>query len=421
MIASHSTSWPVTTSPATVILAACAGLAPLLALLFPLGLTALLVVLAGALVLAGPRKPLWHSIPFRLALVFAAGIVWCLASALWAISPVNALHKSVQLAIMLCAGLIVIAAARIQLPATRQTIGLALAIGVTLALAVLLIERATNAPIADLLAGYPTDRSLLIKRYNRGATVIAVLLWPAAYALWNRFGWIAAAGLVIAGAGTLMLADSRAAMVGALLGVGFLTLALWSRRLSLATFALAAVLAVVLPSVLPAVILNRADVVGIREQASQLHLLSGFHRMRIWEFTAERIAERPLLGWGLDSARDLPGGTRETDSSGTFLPLHPHNLFLQLHVELGIPGVVLALILVAWIGVRGAQQPPTERSTGFMLAAAAAALVIASLSYGAWQSWWFASLLLASGYCRLLVDRTGIGMSGENSACASSS
>ena len=36
---------------------------------------------------------------------------------------------------------------------------------------------------------------------------------------------------------------------------------------------------------------------------------SFIHRLLIWDFTLERIAERPLLGWGLDTSRAIPGGT----------------------------------------------------------------------------------------------------------------
>ncbi|MFC7608386.1 hypothetical protein [Teichococcus aestuarii] len=35
---------------------------------------------------------------------------------------------------------------------------------------------------------------------------------------------------------------------------------------------------------------------------------SAAHRVLIWEFVLERIGERPLLGWGGESSRSLPGG-----------------------------------------------------------------------------------------------------------------
>ena len=35
---------------------------------------------------------------------------------------------------------------------------------------------------------------------------------------------------------------------------------------------------------------------------------SAGHRLEIWHFAGQRIAERPLLGWGLDASRAIPGG-----------------------------------------------------------------------------------------------------------------
>ena len=35
---------------------------------------------------------------------------------------------------------------------------------------------------------------------------------------------------------------------------------------------------------------------------------SAGHRLLIWSFTGNRIAEHPVLGWGLDSSRAIPGG-----------------------------------------------------------------------------------------------------------------
>src|SRR6202034_4481699 len=62
------------------------------------------------------------------------------------------------------------------------------------------------------------------------------------------------------------------------------------------------------------------------------------HRIFIWRFTAERIAERPLLGWGMDAARDLPGGKptvaslfpgAQIPADAELLPLHPHDAVLE--------------------------------------------------------------------------------------------
>jgi O-antigen ligase len=134
--------------------------------------------------------------------------------------------------------------------------------------------------------------------------------------------------------------------------------------------------------------------------------LSGIHRLAIWRFTADRIAERPILGWGMDASRALPGGDRLVSelAPGVRLPayaqalqLHPHDAALQWRVEIGLPGTVLCLAILAFalwrVGWR-AELAPGRRAAA--LAWAAVALVVASLSYGIWQAWWLSGLWLTA-------------------------
>jgi hypothetical protein len=52
---------------------------------------------------------------------------------------------------------------------------------------------------------------------------------------------------------------------------------------------------------------------------------SALHRFYIWEFAAHRIAERPIVGWGLNSSRAIPGSDQLAPGGGILLGLHPHN------------------------------------------------------------------------------------------------
>jgi O-antigen ligase len=73
------------------------------------------------------------------------------------------------------------------------------------------------------------------------------------------------------------------------------------------------------------------------------------------------------------------------------MPLHPHNGALQLWLELGGIGALLGAALVFALGVAAARSSAPAVGAG-MLASAA---VTGMLSFGLWQAWWVASLLLA--------------------------
>jgi len=135
---------------------------------------------------------------------------------------------------------------------------------------------------------------------------------------------------------------------------------------------------------------------------------STLHRTMIWHFAATKAMERPLLGWGLDASRIVPGGgdtepvwerpgaslpPRLVDEQR--IPLHPHDFALQVWLELGAVGAVLVAALLAALVVAGAGMRRGARRAGAMTAIVAA-VVVATVSYGAWQAWWVASLWLTA-------------------------
>jgi O-antigen ligase len=124
---------------------------------------------------------------------------------------------------------------------------------------------------------------------------------------------------------------------------------------------------------------------------------SALHRLEMWEFVAGRIEERPLLGYGLDGSRVLPGAAEPYRlGGGQVMGLHPHNAPLQIWVELGLPGAAFAgfALFVIFRRIGAAARSRSCAAAG--IGAGVTALTIASLSFGIWQTWWLASLVLAA-------------------------
>ena len=146
---------------------------------------------------------------------------------------------------------------------------------------------------------------------------------------------------------------------------------------------------------------------------------SGAHRMLIWLFVTEHIWQNPILGWGVEASRVIPGGTTNfsADYLKTFglvsreaqewfgspstqrLPLHPHNGVLQIWLELGIVGVLIFIFILIdlWLQVFRLKNIGV-----FAAITLVAVFVFWNLSYGIWQEWWIALMLWIGFYLGLL-------------------
>jgi O-antigen ligase len=387
------------------------------ALYAPAQITALVVIIAGlAWTLSWIEgRPLWPTADRALAGVLVVLLVWGGVSALWSIDPQTSLERVPRLFGIFLAGLVLLAAVRDLRSTERRFLEYALLAGVLAGIVLLAIEMATDLAVFRALrtvfgGGAPPDD---LKVFNRAATVLALLLWPALASLWKRRPRVMTPVLLIVVVVILSGLKSFAAIVALGLALPFAALAgTWLRPglLGAALIIVTAFLAT--PLLSPALVSDE----GIRAPLSALPS-SLRHRAHIWSFVAERIAERPLFGWGLDSSRAIPGGhgllllspdppSPSTATNGGAemeslrverLPLHPHNAVLQIWLELGAVGaaIALAFMLLALERLRRLALSPHFRwKAGLCIGFLVTALTIAFASYGVWQTWWLASLWL---------------------------
>ncbi len=384
-------------------LAAAALAMPSLAVIAPLGLAPLQALLALVLLALVPRRVfagIGGVLP--LAVMVTVLAMWATVSALWSILPGHSLFEGLRFFAIGAGGLIVLGAALDITPTEGRRIAQFAAIGVGLAILLLAIERFGNFAIARLLHGGGPDYPFSFSRYDRGVTTLVLMLWPALTAA--RRTWQGAV-LMLGVFAAAWAMSSLASLLG--LGTGAAVFALAYRfPRSVAAVLITGLLAAAI--VLPAVVPSYESTVTFQKRAPWFKQ-SGIHRLLIWRFTADRVAERPVLGWGMDASRELPGGHQNfsTTLSGITLspgeealPLHPHNAALQWRVELGLPGTALCLAIAFWVlwrtGFR-ARLMPIDRAA--VLGFAATAMVIGLLSFGAWQAWWLSCLWMISALC----------------------
>jgi hypothetical protein len=67
---------------------------------------------------------------------------------------------------------------------------------------------------------------------------------------------------------------------------------------------------------------------------------------------------------------------------------------LQWWLELGLPGAALGAAALFWLFHQIARVAIDRVEQGLLVGQMTAAIIISGLSYGAWQSWWLAGLIL---------------------------
>ncbi|HKM69861.1 MAG TPA: O-antigen ligase family protein [Stellaceae bacterium] len=254
------------------------------------------------------------------------------------------------------------------------------ALGVAMAAIDLVTHGALGAPF--------TERAYQPAGLNRASVSFAILMLPASVVLICGGQTIVALIMATMTATTICVLAGTAAKAALIAGLP-IGLLLYLERARVAHAA--AVVSVVVIITAPLTLARLERIPALAESGDAVKLSAG-HRLLIWSFAGDRIAEHPLVGWGLDSSRAIPGGKEFIRPGQTWMPLHPHNAPLQLWLELGVPGAVVFALLVAlaWLALANVDWPCLFASAagGSLMAA----LVASFASYGIWEEWWLGTL-----------------------------
>lgn len=269
----------------------------------------------------------------------------------------------------------------------------AVAVGAVL----LAIELLFDQPIQHLFAGSGKEALDFERDLNRASLLLALMAGPVALLLW-RLGRRRLASVALA-LPLLLVADSTSqSSVAALLGlVILLGLAYLSWRVTAGLLAVGIVAGLTLCG--PIAIWMKQ--VGLAD--ADWMPLSFRHRILTWDFVAGRLGDHPWIGYGLEGSRAVPG------TGGAFilpvvgplpiLPVHPHNVFQQVRLELGWIGAALVGLLLLAILRRLTRLDPAIRPMA--LALFGAVIFTQCFAYGAWQSWLICGMLFAGALVTL--------------------
>ena len=371
------------------------------------------VALLAVVLLHRRRHGAWPWPRGAAAWVALALFAWAAVTAAWAIEPLRALGTAVQLGGFVALGAAATrAVAAAEAPARERLLRLATA-GLVAGAAAAGLDAATGNALRAAVRGLPEVPPTLAFGLKPAASAMGLwlpLVAAAPLARWLR-------GLILLGVAAVLLAlpgeSAKLAVLAAAAAAGLALLA--PRQVPPAIGLGLATALLLMPALLGPLLARGVPAGGLPPSAA--------HRLVIWDFTITRIAERPLLGWGMEASRAVPGhhdspdaaalsrfgldgpGTAEWLGRAQLLPLHPHNAALQLWLELGLPGAFLGALLAALLGraCRRSGQPMVATA---MLAGGA---VTAMLSFGAWQEWWVGTELMAAAAAAGLPRRLGSG------------
>lgn len=108
-------------------------------------------------------------------------------------------------------------------------------------------------------------------------------------------------------------------------------------------------------------------------------------RAEIWDLVAKTSLSSPIFGHGIDSARYLGNIVVHGGNSPSIVYLHPHNMILQLWLDLGSSGVLIifGLLLLGW-------RFMNNISTNFhapILGGLTMLTVFSVVTHSLWQTW----------------------------------
>lgn len=239
---------------------------------------------------------------------------------------------------------------------------------------------------------------------GRGVTALAPALFPAAAIAVRQWSFTAAAAVLALGVAAAATNDVFANAAALACGGLAAAAAFAAPRPTLRAAGWGAIALLLAAPFLAALIPVEAIYARAQQSMSADALAaasSSLHRFAIWRAVGQEAFSCLPFGCGADYARmwndvapmvTVPG----TAEPLSVIPIHPHNVFLQIWLELGLPGVA-ATALFLYFSLAALTRAELSKAVSAAAAGAFVAVVISIQVEGSlWQVWRFAAMGLAA-------------------------
>lgn len=237
---------------------------------------------------------------------------------------------------------------------------------------------------------------------NNGAVIISLLLIPCVQIIWQRYGPRTAITIYVGVCGEFWFLSSGASLLSICVGAFVFTLIYFIGKKAGLIIAVTGILLILAAPL----VANHITQLPITQNFAKIAPASAKHRLLMWEFVSNKIAQSTYLGLGMDSSRHIPQDEFRLAPNMEIMPLHPHDSALQIRLELGVPGVILSAILVLSLFFGALKSKYSRGQMALRTSVLCSYLAVGAVSYGVWQSWWIATAWLVAVLVRIAAPTT---------------
>jgi exopolysaccharide production protein ExoQ len=337
--------------------------------------------------------------------LFLVFFILSIASWFWTISPYDTRRLIIPLLGLFILGTLVLNISISLCLGDLSRVQTAILIGTVLGFLILAIEIATPLAITSFLHKLVKGHNIIIDYtysifYKNGANISALILFPAAIILYQKYNKYMSFSLIYFALIILYFSEAGAALLAVSVGILAMGLTYQFKQSILRFFKFILIVFVLSFPLAISLVPSAGEIEDIFPNLPD----SVYPRIFIWQASAKYILDNPILGKGFNTSRAIskPSDRVEYYTTGVSnrgsvpIPLHPHSAVMQIWLELGVFGIVLflAFLLTTVKSIENGTSSIPKRAMAY--GSFFSAFTIANTSYGIWQNWWISALWLTA-------------------------